>query len=85
VGGYGLGRLWVESLRSDNASLLLGLRVNTWMSLALIAGSIITLVVRGLRPRPDDPVDPYREPRESLGTESTEPTEPTEPAEPSDA
>lgn len=63
VGGYGLGRLWVESLRSDNASLLLGLRVNTWMSLALIVGSIITLAVRGVRTRPGDPTDPYRDGR----------------------
>jgi prolipoprotein diacylglyceryl transferase len=64
VGGYGLGRLWVESLRSDNASLIFGVRVNTWMSLLLIAGSIAVLAVRGLRRRPDDSDEPYREPPE---------------------
>ena len=31
--GYALGRLWVESLRSDPASLVLGVRINIWMSL----------------------------------------------------
>lgn len=57
--GYGVGRLWVESLRSDDASLILGLRVNTWMSLAAIIGSIVVLAVRGLRRRPDDDDEPY--------------------------
>ena len=45
AGGYGLGRLWVESLRADAASLLLGVRVNVWMSLVLIAGSAVYLAV----------------------------------------
>ena len=31
--GYAVGRLWVESLRSDPASLVLGVRINIWMSL----------------------------------------------------
>jgi len=33
VGGYALGRLWVESLRIDHANRILGLRVNIWISL----------------------------------------------------
>jgi len=61
VGGYGLGRLWVEALRSDNASLILGLRVNTWMSLLAIGGSVVVLAVRGLRRRPDDDDEPYED------------------------
>lgn len=59
VGGYGLGRLWVESLRIDEASRLLGLRVNIWMSLAAIAGAVVVLAVRGVRRRPGDRDDPY--------------------------
>ena len=40
--GYGLGRLWVESLRIDNASLIFGVRVNIWMSLiAVVSGLLI--------------------------------------------
>ena len=38
LGGYALGRLWVEALRSDYANTILGLRVNTWTSLLAIAG-----------------------------------------------
>jgi prolipoprotein diacylglyceryl transferase len=46
VVGYGLGRLWVESLRIDPASELLGLRVNIWTSLIAIVGGLTALVVR---------------------------------------
>lgn len=59
VGGYGLGRLWVESLRIDDASLILGIRVNIWTSLAAIGGAVVVLAVRGLRRRPDDDDEPY--------------------------
>ncbi len=42
VFGYAIGRLWVESLRSDPASLILGIRVNIWMSVmaALAAAGV---------------------------------------------
>lgn len=43
VTGYGLGRLWVESLRIDDATRLLGLRVNIWTSLVAIAGGLLWL------------------------------------------
>ncbi|HSL56784.1 MAG TPA: prolipoprotein diacylglyceryl transferase [Acidimicrobiales bacterium] len=46
VFGYGVGRLAMELLRVDEASLLLGVRVNVWMSLALIIGGG-AFVVRG--------------------------------------
>jgi prolipoprotein diacylglyceryl transferase len=38
--GYGLGRFWVEALRSDEASLILGVRVNLWVSGALVVGGL---------------------------------------------
>jgi prolipoprotein diacylglyceryltransferase len=59
--GYGIGRLWVESLRIDTASKLGPLRVNEWMSLVLIGGSLLYLALRGLRRRPDDTDEPYRD------------------------
>ncbi len=42
VFGYGLGRLWVEALRSDVASLVAGVRVNVWVALAaiLVGGTV---------------------------------------------
>jgi phosphatidylglycerol---prolipoprotein diacylglyceryl transferase len=44
LGGYGLGRLWVESLRVDPASKLGPFRVNIWVSLALIVAGIVGLL-----------------------------------------
>lgn len=43
VAGYGLGRLWVESLRVDVATEFFGFRVNTWISLIAIAGGLLWL------------------------------------------
>ena len=43
--GYGLGRLWIEAVRIDPASLLLGVRVNIWMSLVLIVVSALYLLM----------------------------------------
>jgi prolipoprotein diacylglyceryl transferase len=61
VAGYFLGRLWVESLRIDTASEILGLRVNTVMSLVGMAASVLFLVIAGLKRRADDRDDPYVE------------------------
>ena len=42
VFGYGVGRLWVEALRSDPASLVAGVRVNIWMALvAIVVGAVV--------------------------------------------
>jgi prolipoprotein diacylglyceryl transferase len=38
--GYGLGRLWVEALRIDKASKILGARVNIWVALLAIIGGL---------------------------------------------
>jgi prolipoprotein diacylglyceryl transferase len=52
VAGYGLGRLWVESLRIDYAHTILGLRVNTWISLAaIVAGAAVVAWPRRSRTR----------------------------------
>lgn len=73
VAGYGLGRLAMEALRVDEASLLLGLRVNVWMSLALIVVGG-AFVVRGWRAASrgdvgdDAPYDPGRGPAADLAT-----------------
>jgi prolipoprotein diacylglyceryl transferase len=45
--GYGIGRLWVESLRIDVATEFGGLRVNTWISLLAIAGGLLWLFWSG--------------------------------------
>jgi prolipoprotein diacylglyceryl transferase len=59
VGGYFLARLGLEMLRVDPASLLLGIRVNVWVSLIGIASGAI-LLARGRRRPGDDPDErPY--------------------------
>jgi prolipoprotein diacylglyceryl transferase len=59
IGGYFTGRLWVESLRIDEANKILGLRVNTWTSLLAIGGVLLFFAVAGLRRRPGDSDEPY--------------------------
>ena len=49
VAGYGLGRLWVEALRIDPASRLLGLRVNIWTAVVAIAVAGGWLALSGRR------------------------------------
>jgi prolipoprotein diacylglyceryl transferase len=56
VGGYGLGRLWVEALRIDYANTILGLRVNTWTSLAAISFAAVVLARDAQRSRTRTPV-----------------------------
>jgi prolipoprotein diacylglyceryl transferase len=47
--GYGIGRFWVELMRIDEASLVLGLRVNTWMSALMVVGSLAVMAIRRKR------------------------------------
>ena len=56
--GYGIGRLWIEAVRIDPASLVWGVRVNIWVSLVLIVGSALYLLLTRGRasPRPRRPV-----------------------------
>jgi prolipoprotein diacylglyceryl transferase len=53
VGGYFTGRLWVEAMRIDEASLIWGVRVNIWMSIVAMTLSLLVVVIRGRR-RPED-------------------------------
>ena len=57
VGGYGLGRLWVEALRIDDATRILGVRVNIWVSLLAVAAAAAALVLLRRPPAHDAPLD----------------------------
>ncbi|HEY3140436.1 MAG TPA: prolipoprotein diacylglyceryl transferase [Acidimicrobiales bacterium] len=46
VVGYAIGRLWVEALRVDPATEVLGLRVNLWVSGTALLVALIVFVVR---------------------------------------
>jgi prolipoprotein diacylglyceryl transferase len=61
VGGYFLGRLWIEAMRIDTATEILGIRVNIWLSIVGIGGAVVAVVARGLWRRPDDSDEPYRD------------------------
>ncbi len=50
VVGYLTGRLWIEAIRIDKATEILGVRINIWMSLTGIVIGGGWLVWRGLRP-----------------------------------
>jgi prolipoprotein diacylglyceryltransferase len=41
--GYTIGRIWIETLRIDQANIILGVRLNIWVSLLVIASSLIYL------------------------------------------
>ena len=50
--GYSAGRLWIEALRVDTASLLLGVRVNIWvMGGVLVLSTLFLLIVTPRRRR----------------------------------
>ena len=51
VGGYGLGRFWVEGLRIDPAKSGGGLRLNQWMAVAMMVGCVVYLLVDARRAR----------------------------------
>jgi prolipoprotein diacylglyceryl transferase len=53
VAGYGLGRLWVEALRIDEATHVWGVRVNIWVALLILATGVAGLVWTGRRPAPE--------------------------------
>ena len=54
VAGYGLGRLWVESLRIDEATRIAGVRVNIWVSgLTVLAALGVFLWRRRGGPEPE--------------------------------
>jgi prolipoprotein diacylglyceryl transferase len=59
--GYAVGRLWVEDLRSDHASLIFGIRINLWISSIVILAAAAVFIIRRLRSN-DRPVSETAEP-----------------------
>lgn len=53
---YTLGRLWIELVRIDPASIVLGLRINVWVSILVFLGALTAFVILGRRYR-DEPAD----------------------------
>jgi prolipoprotein diacylglyceryl transferase len=48
VAAYTVGRTWIEMLRIDQATEIVGVRINVWVSLLVLAAAVVYLVkVRG--------------------------------------
>jgi prolipoprotein diacylglyceryl transferase len=58
VMGYTLGRFWVEGLREDHANHILGMRVNSWVSILVFLGALVVFLHQRRAPRSSagDPV-----------------------------
>ncbi|CAN5825176.1 prolipoprotein diacylglyceryl transferase [soil metagenome] len=52
VSGYAVGRLWVEMLRADDASLVLGVRINIWVSIIVALLGVAAFMWLGRGPAP---------------------------------
>jgi prolipoprotein diacylglyceryltransferase len=51
VAAYTVGRLWIEHLRIDDATMVLGLRLNEWTSvIVFVLAAAYFVVVGRLRP-----------------------------------
>jgi prolipoprotein diacylglyceryl transferase len=84
VAGYAFGRFFIELMRSDEATKILGVRVNVWtMTLLFILGVIYFVLARGRGPREDpalfpgvvDPVIPADDLVDAGEPETAEPDE----------
>ncbi|WP_026423634.1 prolipoprotein diacylglyceryl transferase [Actinokineospora inagensis] len=54
VAGYTIGRGAIELMRTDPATMVLGLRINVWTSILVFAGAVVYFVLAGRRgPRED--------------------------------
>lgn len=65
LAGYFTGRFWIEGLRIDPAHEFGGLRLNQWVSLAVVAGAVLFLIVDRLRLGPV-PADATASPAEEF-------------------
>jgi len=54
VAGYTLGRTWIEMMRTDDATLVAGVRINVWVSILVFIGAVAYFVLaRSRGPRED--------------------------------
>jgi prolipoprotein diacylglyceryl transferase len=54
VAGYTAGRFWIELMRDDPATMLLGLRINVWVAALVFIGAVTYMIVARKRgPRED--------------------------------
>ncbi|MBO0841119.1 MAG: prolipoprotein diacylglyceryl transferase [Sciscionella sp.] len=54
VGAYAFGRFFIELMRSDEATRILGIRINDWMMGLLFVAAIVYIVLAAKRGEPED-------------------------------
>lgn len=59
--GYGIGRLWIETIKIDTVNTIFGLRINIWMAGALIIAGLATIFWPGGEPTLAEGESPYRD------------------------
>lgn len=65
---YTLGRVWIEMLRIDHAQLILGLRLNVWVSIFICVSAIVLLVwLRKRTPDNSHTTDVYLTTNKTIG------------------
>jgi prolipoprotein diacylglyceryl transferase len=64
VAGYPVGRGVIEFMRTDDANHILGLRVNSWVSILVFLFGVFLYVWFGRRPVEDDEPEPDSDPEE---------------------
>jgi prolipoprotein diacylglyceryl transferase len=57
VGGYAFGRFWIELLRTDPATHLVGVRINVWVMALLFLLAALYFFLAGKRGQREDPAD----------------------------
>jgi len=79
VAGYTAGRFWIELMRTDDATHVLGLRVNVWTAILVFAGAVVYIVLAAKRGPREDPeslqgrTEPPPPPAEAEAEENKEP------------
>ena len=83
VMGYPVGRIVIENMRSDSANVILGQRVNTWVSILVFLLGVVLWRRFGRMEQPALPAtaEDSKDTDHAEATESTEPAESTEPGE----
>ena len=61
VGGYGLGRFWVEGLRIDPAKSSGGLRLNQWIAILMVVSCLVYLLIDMRRAKNISQPNDYRQ------------------------
>ena len=75
VAGYPIGRGVIEFMRTDDANHILGLRVNSWVSILVFLLGVFLYVWFGRRPVDDDEPAPDSDPEEPAVTAESQHSE----------